>query len=304
MFIDYLTFNTPIHTAVLLIGRIPNAWTSAPSLTVTYSEVKRCGGIVVSMPNHPKGTAHIEVTGHGCRELEAAGVVLDWQTFLREMLDAGARFTRLDCAIDDRVGLLDLNKIIAACEDGRVVSAYQNADPRPKMNPATGERTGDGVTFGNRTSETYIRIYDKGLQTKSCDQWIRVEMEAKKTRAQALAEAIGKEGTKVVPSILLGYLDFKERGETDRRDRWPTTIWWTQFLSTEQRFRLETAPRNASLEKAYFWFIRQCSRLFALIYDSGEYPTFLEDVLTEGRRKQDCQTAKATHCRIVLPRQA
>ena len=304
MFIDYLKFNTPVHTAVLLIGRIPNGWTSTPSLSVTYSEVKRRGGIMVSLPYHPKGTAHIEVTGHGCRELEAAGVVLNWQTFLREMLDAGAKFTRLDGALDDKVGLLDLNKIIAACKDGRVVSAYQNADLRPKVNPATGELTGDGVTFGNRTSETYIRIYDKGLQTKNCGQWIRVEIEAKKTRAQALAVAISREGTKIVPPVLLGYLDFKERGTTDRRDRWPTADWWTQFLGTEQRFRLETAPRNVSLEKSYFWFIKQCSRLFALIYDSGEYPAFLEDVLTEGRKKQDVQQLKSADSRIVIPKQA
>ncbi|MGI4791310.1 MAG: replication initiation factor domain-containing protein [Janthinobacterium lividum] len=302
MLVDYLTFNAPAQNAVLLIGRMPNGWTSTASQAVAYSEVKRRGGIVVSMPTHPKGTAHVEVKGHGCRELEAAGVVLDWQAFLREMLDAGAKFTRLDCAIDDRDGLLDLNQIIAACEDGRVVSAYQNADPRPKMNPATGERTGDGVTFGNRASETYIRIYDKGLQTKSPDHWIRVELEAKKTRAQALAEAISKKGASVVPSILIGYLDFKERGATDRRDRWPTATWWKQFLGTEQRFRLESAPRNVSLEKAYSWFIRQCSRLFALIYDSGEYPTFLEDLLADGRRKQDCKTAKTAHTQTVIPK--
>ena len=91
----------------------------------------------------------------------------------------------------------------------------------------------------------------------------------------------------VVPGILRGYLDFKERGKSDRRERWPTAAWWTAFLGTEESLRLQVAPRDVSLEKSLQWLLRQVSPAFARVYDSGLHPRLVQEMLANGRRETE-----------------
>ena len=65
------------------------------------------------------------------------------------------------------------------------------------------------------------------------------------------------------------HLDFKVRGGAERRDRRIMEDWWTRFLGTTECFHLETAPRNESLEKSYYWLLRIVSCVFAMVYYSG-----------------------------------
>ncbi len=294
MFPDYLTFSVPLPVAEWLLGSLTSPYMSKRSPSSTYEEVRRCGGVSISVPANPNAEARVEVTGDGCRELEAAGTVAHWPTFLRSLLNDGARFTRFDFAIDDQIGLLNLDHIITACEEGRVVSAYKSVDFRPKLDGTTGQIIGRGVTFGTRGSESYVRIYDKELQQAVPGHWIRVELETRKERAQALAEAIAKRGAQVVPPILLSYLNFKVQGRDKRRCRWKTESWWTTFLGTTRRRRLEVAPRNVSLEKTYRWLIRSVAPAFARVYDSGIGEQLITQMLAHGRSRLNRIPATAT----------
>ena len=285
MFPDYLTFTVALPIAEWLLGLLNSPYTTKRSVSSFYEEVRRCGGVSVSVPVNSEGMARVEVSGNGCRELEAAGAVTRWPPFLRSLLNDGARFTRFDFAIDDQTSLLSLDQIITGCEEGRVVSAYKSVDFRPKLDGITGQIIGRGVTFGTRGSESYIRIYDKALEQNLAGHWIRVELETRKERAQALAKAIAKQGTQVVPPILLGYLDFKVRGTAERRCRWKTEGWWTTFLGTARRCRLEVAPRNVSMENTYRWLIRSVAPAFARVHDSGIGEQLITQMLAHGRMK-------------------
>jgi len=282
---DYITFSAPIPVAERLLESLPSPWTTKRSVSAFYEETRRCGGVTVSMPADPNAAARVEVSGNGCRELEAAQAVTNWQAFLARLLREKAKFTRLDAALDDHTELLCIDIIITACEERRVVSRFREINFHPKMDASTGETTGRGVSFGTRGSRTYIRIYDKALQQRVPGPWVRVEIETRKEQAHRLAEVIVKHGAQAVPPLLLNYLDFKERGPAKRRNRLKTASWWTAFLGTTERRRLETAPRNVSLESTHNWLIQGVSSSFARVHDSDMGDRLVVEMLAHGRQK-------------------
>ena len=293
MLLDYLTFRVPVAVAERLLGSLHSPWTTKRSVSASYEETRRCGGVTVSMPADPNAAARVEVSGNGCRELEAAGAVTDWQAYLAWLLREGARFTRCDYARDDQAGRLCLDTIIACCKEHRVVSRFREIDLHPKMDASTGAEIGNGVTFGVRGSETYIRIYDKALQMGVPGHWIRVELETRKDKAHRLVQAIAKDGAQAMPPVLLSYLDFKVQGTAKKRNCWKSEPWWTTFLGTAERSRLGTAPRNVSLENKKRWLMQCVSPTFALVHDSDLGEGLSEGMLAHGRQKLRYSAAEA-----------
>lgn len=199
--LDYLTFTAPVPVAEWLLNGLNSPWTSKRSLSAFYEETRRCGGVTVSMPGNPNAAARVEVSGDGCRELEAARAMTDCQPFLDRLLREGATFTRLDYALDDLTGLLCMEQIVACCQEKRVVSRFKEISFHPKVNASTGETTGAGVSLGGRGSRTYLRLYDKSLQMHVPGHWIRAEIETRKERAHNLVKPIARDGVQVVPPL-------------------------------------------------------------------------------------------------------
>lgn len=296
MIIDWIACTIPDGSPAVIewIKRsLTGPWNTRDYAYNRYTRTLSCGGVsLLTDAPHDEGI-HLIATGQGCRELERAGLVEDWPDFIARLLRADGNFTRIDAAIDDRDGALCMDEIFRCYEEGRIVCRYEKIIHSGERNEITGASTGRMLTFGKRGSLTRINIYDKSLEQRVPQHWIRVELQARKVKAQELAQAIAEQGGGVVSEVLLGCLAFKECGTTDRRERWPTAEWWTRFLGTEECFRLQNAPRNGSLEKLYCWLIRQCSRALATLHDSGLYPTLWSDLLEQGRLKRDGRTAKA-----------
>lgn len=302
MFVDWIactvTEGAPMIREWITNG-VTGPWTAQDFAPGRHTRTLLCGGIHLYTDAPNDESIHLKISGKGCRELEAAGIVEDLPEFLAKLLQAGGRFSRLDAAIDDRDGVLNMNKVNFCCDNGLVVCRYEMIVPSGGRDKISGAVTGSMVSFGRRGGESSIRIYDKGMKEGISEHWIRVELQTRDARAQSLAKAIA-EGGQVVPGILLDCLAFKEKGQTDRRERWPNAVWWTQFLGTEKRFQLETAPRNASLEKSLNWMMNQVSSAFAEVYDSRLYPTFITDMLAQGRQKRygkATQITKKPHAR-------
>lgn len=280
---------------------LPEPWIALDFAPGRYTRTLRCGSVSILTDAPNTESIHLLISGRGCRELEKAGLAMDWPGFIARLLRVEANFTRLDAAIDDQQRVLSMDKIIGCCREGRVVCRYGKILPTEERHDTTGAVIGQMVAFGKRSSDTSIRIYDKALERGVSGHWVRVEMRCLNAKAQVLAEAVAAGGGDVVPGILLGCLNFKERGTSSRRERWPTTDWWTQFLGTNERFRLEVAPRSGSLEKRYNWLIRQVSCVFATVHDSGQHETLIEDMLSRGRQKRDGEPIRATRKRQGPP---
>lgn len=295
MLIDWIACTMPSGAPAVkewIQTALTGPWQTKDYAMRPYTCTMFCRGVSILTDAPNDESIHLIVNGSGCRELEAAGIMEDWPNFLARLLRAGAKFTRLDAAIDDHDGVLDMDDILDCCREGRVVSSFKTIMPMEELDKTTGAVLGRMVTFGKRGSDSSIRLYDKSLEQRVPGPWIRVELQNRDARAQALAIAIAEKGGDVVPSILLDCLDFKERGPTDRRDRWSTTSRWLEFVGTHQRFQLTTAPRSESIEKSHAWIMKQVTRAFASVQDSGLYPTFSEDVLAAGRLKIEGRAAK------------
>lgn len=90
--------------------------------------------------------------------------------------DAGAKFTRLDFAFDFNSHGEDMRALSILAremlEDKRTTAFYQ-MQGKPS-----------GYTVGSRSSEFYIRVYDKALEQGKEYRWIRAELEVKGDRAR------------------------------------------------------------------------------------------------------------------------
>jgi len=89
----------------------------------------------------------------------------------------GHRCTRIDVAIDSVDGLLDIASLYDAIKQKRYTLPYKR---KAALITST-----DGITLyvGSRTSDIFLRIYDKGAEQHTDDNWKRVEVELKGQRA-------------------------------------------------------------------------------------------------------------------------
>ena len=299
MIIDWMAFSVTEKPDVVLAylkSRLTCVWDIKNYTPGKHTKTHICGGVTVyTDAPYNDDSIRLTVSGQGCRELEQGGLVSSWPDFLSMMLDAGARFTRLDVALDDKSGLLDMDTIFRHCDEGLLTSRY-NLTNQNKGKDTFGGLQGKTATFGTRGSATYIRIYDKALKENVSSHWVRVEFEARDKRAQALAEAIVKRGAGIVPPTMLNYLRFRERGTTGRKDRWPTASWWKGFLETENSFRLSVASRDENTDRSLQWLLRVVGPTFARYYATkGE--ALVEEMLEQGRRRSsgEIRTSLSPH---------
>jgi phage replication initiation protein len=213
------------------------------------------------------------------------------------------KFTRIDLAIDDKDGRLDLNEIGRKLEEGEVQTRFKKFKP---WLPETeiGQKIGQysGFSVGSRQSESFIRIYDKRLESEKKgivdlpDSWVRVELETKGGRAVALGERIIKElkaGTigRFVPNLIWGLLDFKEPSRVDgNKSRWETSEWWAVFLGTLEKERITLPTFEKDIEHVKTWFSESvapmaCVILLNIMGDGQSGYDWLMETIAEGQKR-------------------
>jgi phage replication initiation protein len=209
--------------------------------------------------------------------------------------DLQGHSTRVDLAFDDKVGLLDLDVIGQALHAGDYVSRWRNP-------PAYVGKVGAGVTWylGSSRSDSQLVIYDKLQERKAqghADQvegmthWVRVELRLRRERAQAAAEKLRERGSDVwsfFAGVLKGMVDFKERGESDRKTRWDTVGWWDAFLGFAAKARLVVERKEKTLDDVRSWVLGQVAPSLAVLERGmgfNEAWSFLYLVAKEGHER-------------------
>jgi len=91
---------------------------------------------------------------------------------------------RIDLAIDLRDTPLNIKTLFKQMSDG-------TAQTRVKTYNLITGNTGDTLYIGSRTSELFMRVYDKGMQMETADNWKRIELEIKGSRAIVVAREFG-----------------------------------------------------------------------------------------------------------------
>ena len=184
----------------------------------------------------------LEMSGQGCRAFESFGSG-DYQAFFDEVFEnpEEVHLTRLDVAFDDHEGLLSIDQLCDDSRNAEFISKFKSGN----VTYGLIDDPGKSVTFGSRSSEILIRIYDKAAERGFTDgrHWVRVELQLRRDRALAFLNDEAELGDRF-RGVLGNYLRFIDEpdGEDSNRWRWPMKSYWAQLLDGVQRVVLFTCP--------------------------------------------------------------
>lgn len=239
----------------------------------SYAEQYVFGDIVVMVsPDQDKGCL-IELKGKGCRQFEnfllAQG--RSWFDFFTDVFRAGGIFKRLDLAINDKVGLLDIPELTRKCQNEECISVFRSFKSyrsgelvhrreKPDM--------GNTLYIGSLKSEVYFCIYEKdyeqyvknGIALEDAKTKNRFEIRLKNERAyHAVADLMTFEDAgHTAYSIINRYIRFVDKDPIKRRSNWKINDRWALFIGLEGRkLKLTTKPEPYTFEKTLNWLARQ-----------------------------------------------
>lgn len=236
----------------------------------------------------------LEMSGQACKDFVERGG--NWFELFSWLLNNGANFTRVDCAIDvftDR--FFDMSKLYHYVRNYYYVSPLRKWSYEHGGDTSSETFTGETIYIGSNFSNTLICIYDKKLERFSQGievfepAWYRVEIRFKQDRAKwfvnnFLVESIGNHDFSFIPKALFAVLDFKEKVNNDsNKGRWPTSGWWLEFLSVSAKADFSHERKIQTIEKKIDWLDRCVSRSLLQVYatDSGNFLKLLFEMIKE-----------------------
>lgn len=281
-----------------------------------------------------EGSVHVVLSGQACRQAEAEGLVTGvsvevqgwdpWRSWLEDLLDLGAKFTRVDVAFDDTRACLNLETVKAHALTGALVTRVREAVVMQRYvlggkmcerigGPLAWEKgaavgAGETLYVGSSRSEAKVRIYDKRLEriVKGDDpstvpaHWVRVELQCRQESAQGLASLYVAQGSVALAGALRKVLDFTEYGDGDgdgsggggggiaRRNRYkrPPAAWWMDFLGACAKMAFRMAPKPVTLDSKMEWIRRSVGPALAIACALPGYGrAWLDRVIAEGARR-------------------
>lgn len=94
----------------------------------SYTEQYYIGDVFVYTSADEEKGVLLELKGKGCRQMESYLLAQErsWYDFLMDCLVEGGIMKRLDLAINDRTGILDIPELIEKCKNDECVSVFRH----------------------------------------------------------------------------------------------------------------------------------------------------------------------------------
>jgi len=198
--IDWLSFTA--HSSGIGIAPLLPEWEKhssgqADTPRFGYRKALRypSGMIVMFDGSTPSMGAHYIYSGRAIKtldeELQDGGLsILAWHTHQAH------KCTRIDLAVDVR----EDNAIMAKIEQMAIDHSWSGTAHTSTM-VKSNDNKGSTVYVGSRTSERFVRIYDKAAQLGEEQDWVRIEGEIKGDSARAVARAIAQIGAQGLSNV-------------------------------------------------------------------------------------------------------
>lgn len=152
------------------------------------------GTVLQYSPSRPDMGVNVVWTGQTLAKL-------DWRETLRLALDKAGRVTRLDLTLDVHDRAFDLQLLAKLVDEGQV-------ETRARSHRFVHSETGDTLYIGGRSSEKFMRIYDKGGERGDAQgQYFRIELECKGAAARWVAPHLVALDDIDVLGVITGYFD-------------------------------------------------------------------------------------------------
>lgn len=287
----------------------------------SYAEHYYFGDIfVLSSPDIEKGVL-LELKGRGCRQFESylTAQSRSWYDFFMDCLDEGAFIKRLDLAINDMHGLLDIPELTRKCEREECVSVFRSFKSyRAGELVKKDEKDGMGNTLyiGSMSSDVYFCIYEKdyeqmiklGIPIDENPIKNRFEIRLRNDRAKmALIDLLTFHDVDVTAfGIINRYIRFADRDDSLRRCEWPTSECWNWFVKDRRdKLKLTMQPMPYSIERTKHWIEHQVAPTLKMlqridtIQDSRELDGMIDRAELSDKQKKILKQVQSRASDIV-----
>lgn len=264
----------------------------------SYTEHYFLGDIFVFTSADEEKGVLLELKGKGCRQFESYLVAQErsWYDFLMDALLEGGVMKRLDLAINDRAGILDIPELTEKCNREECVSVF-----RSFKSYASGElikkleqdKAGMGHTLyiGSLKSEVYFCCYEKnyeqyaklGIPVSEALIKNRFEIRLKNDRAYyAVRDLLTHyDAERTAFSIINRYIRFVDMEEDKRREDWKLNDRWAWFIGKgREPLKLTTQPEPYTLSRTLNWIARQVAPTLKMLkkIDAGNNTDYLKNI--------------------------
>ena len=245
----------------------------------------------------------LELKGKGCRQMESYLLAQEhsWYDFMLDCMTAGGVMKRLDLAINDRAGILDIPKLKAKYKAGECVSCFRmqkDYDGTEKCGSDTPKNTGETLYLGSTSSELYMCAYQKnyeqyvknGTEVEDTDIKNRFEIRMKNERAYyAVVDLLTyRDAERTAFSIINHYIRFVDREDNKPKSKWKMSEEWKWFIGEHREpIRLTTKPEPYTLQRALHWLQRQVAPTIKMVQelDRENHTMILKDMIEQAELK-------------------
>lgn len=252
----------------------------------SYAEHYRFGDIMILVSHEISKGVLLELKGKGCRQFESFLLAQhrSWFDFFTDCLIAGGVFKRLDLAINDKTGILDIPELARKCKQEECISVF-----RSFKNYRSGDLVrrdekldmGNTLYIGSLKSEVYFCIYEKDYEQykknntpiEEAETKNRFEIRLKNERALLTVYDLleFQDAEKTAFSIINRYLRFADKDNSKRRSDWKTNERWAWFIGKNRRaLRLTTDPQPYTFERTLNWLFRQVAPTLKIVKSLDE----------------------------------
>ena len=269
----------------------------------SYTEQYYIGDVFVYTSADEEKGVLLELKGKGCRQMECYLLAQErsWYDFMLDCMTAGGVMKRLDLAINDKAGILDIPKLKEKYKAGECISYFRmqkDYSGTEKCGSDLPKNTGETLYLGSTSSELYMCAYQKNYEqyvkndTEIEDTEIknRFEIRMKNERAYyAVVDLLTyRDAERTAFSIINHYVRFVDREDDKPKSQWITNDDWAWFVGENREpIRLTTKPEPYTLQKALHWLQRQVAPTIKMVQalDRENRTTILKDMIEQAELK-------------------
>jgi phage replication initiation protein len=246
----------------------------------------------------------LELKGKGCRQFETYlhAQNRSWFEFFMDCLIHKAVIKRLDLAINDKAGLLNIPLLTEKCQKEECVSVFRSFKSyRSGELKKRHEKEGMGNTLyiGSLKSDIYFCIYQKDyeqlmkndISLEDTEVKNRFEIRLKNERADyALKDLLKHEDPEQTAfKIINRYIRFVEPEDNKPRTEWKLTPEWEWFIGKHRSsMTLTTKPEPYTLERTIRWLSHQVAPSWKVIskLDELNHTSYIKEILKHAKLKE------------------
>ncbi|HIG0358600.1 TPA: MobT family relaxase [Clostridium sporogenes] len=270
----------------------------------SYSEHYCMGDIFVLVSGEEEKGVLVEMKGRGCRQFENYLLAQErsWYEFFMDALVEDGVMKRLDLAINDKVGILNIPNLTEKCRNEECVSvfrSFKNYRSGELVRRDEKECMGNTLYIGSLQSEVYFCIYEKdyeqykknNIPIEDAEVKNRFEIRLKNERAYyALKDLILYDNPESTAfKIINRYVRFVDKDDSKPRSDWKLNDEWAWFIGENRDFmKLTTKPEPYSFRRTLNWLSRQVAPTLkmAMKLDEINNTNIINEIITNAKLKE------------------